>query len=86
MTKTKFEIGNEEKHNFVVDWDWITKRIKIEQDGETVADEMHYSQRGKKFQFDIGSSERHHVEITIGLTHPVELLVDGRPAPKTKLA
>ncbi|MGI0090276.1 MAG: hypothetical protein ACREBS_01075 [Nitrososphaerales archaeon] len=41
----------------------IMKHIKIEQDDVIVANEFHYSPLAKKFKCDIGSSERHHIEI-----------------------
>jgi hypothetical protein len=66
MPKEKFEIGEKEKHSFTVEYSIITKRIKIEQDGVIVANGFHYSPRAKKFQFDVGTSELHHVEITAG--------------------
>jgi hypothetical protein len=77
----KFEIGEKEKHFFTVDWNMITKRIKIEQESVIIANELrYYSPLAKKFKFDIGSSEPHHVEITVGPFHPIELMVDGIPA------
>ena len=39
MQKERFGIGEKEKHFFAVDWDKISKRIKIEQDGVIVANE-----------------------------------------------
>jgi hypothetical protein len=82
MTKDKFEIGEAEKHLFVVDWDRFMKHITIELDGEKVVDEFHYTPTAKKFQFDVGSSEKHHVEITAGIfSH--KLVVDGKAAQKT---
>jgi hypothetical protein len=64
VSKEKFEIGEKEKHFFAVEYDVVMERIKIEQDGALVATELHLSPLAKKFQFDVGSSESHHVEIT----------------------
>ncbi len=33
---------------------------------------------GKKFQFDVGSSEEHHLEISVGGFSTTGLLVDGK--------
>ena len=78
MSKEEFEIGEKEKHFLTVEWDMITKRIKIEQDGVIVANELRpFPPFAKKFQFDVGSSEPHHVEITAGPFHPIELMADG---------
>ena len=65
MSNEKFEIGEKEKHFFTVDWNKITKRVKIEQDGGIVANELHFLPLAKKFDFDIGGSEPHHIEITV---------------------
>jgi hypothetical protein len=76
VPKEKFEIGEKEKHFFTVDYDIILKRIKIEQDGAIVVNELHLWPLGKKFQFDVGSSEPHHVEVT-RRPFQIELKVDG---------
>ncbi len=83
MTKDKFEIGEAEKHLFVVDWNRFMKHITIELDGEKVADEFHYTPTTKKFQFDVGSSEKHRVEISVGMFSPTKVVVDGKAAQKT---
>ena len=80
MPNERFEVGEREKHYFTVDWKTATKHITIEQDGETVASGGHwYSPFSKKFRVDIAGSEPHHVEITAGPFHPIELTVDGKP-------
>lgn len=79
MPKEEFEVGESEKHYFTVEWDIVSKRIKIEQDDKIVVNELHtFSPLNQKFKFDIGSSEKHHGEITAGPFHPIELKVDGQ--------
>jgi hypothetical protein len=78
MAKAKFEIGETEKHLIFVNNSLFWKHITIEIDGEKVADEAHFSPKGKRFQFDVGSSEKHHVEISAGGFSTTELLVDGK--------
>ena len=89
MGKLTFEVGEREKHTLTVDHDWAMKRILIELDGEKLADEYYYSPLAKKFSFDIGSSERHTVEVGLGAALPIvsfvkrreiKVLVDGKPA------
>jgi hypothetical protein len=80
MSKVKFEIGEKERHTVFVHNDLVLKHITIEIDGEKVADESHFSPKGKKFEFDIGDSEKHHLEITCGGFSQTELLVDGNEA------
>ncbi len=70
MTKSSFEVGEKEKHTLTVDHDWLTKHIRIELDGEKLADEYHYSLRAKKFSFDVGTSEVHKVEVSLGMVCP----------------
>jgi len=65
------------------------KEIRIELDGEKLADEYYYSPLAKEFSFDVGSSEVHKVEVSLGVSLPivslvkrreVKVLVDGKPA------
>ncbi len=85
MSKDKFEIGETEKHTFVVDNSIFWKRIIIELDGETVVKESHFTPLGKKFEFDVGSSEKHHVVINAGGFSQTELFVDGRAVVSYRL-
>lgn len=83
--KSSFEVGEKEKHTLTVDYDWMMKKIRIELDGEKLADEYHYSPLAKKFSFDVGSSEVHKVEVSLGRFsyfkgREVKVLVDGKPA------
>jgi hypothetical protein len=85
MAKYSFEVGEKEKHSLTVDHDWVMKRIHIELDGEKLADEYHYSPLAKTFSFDVGNSEVHKVEVSLGRFsyfkgREVKVLVDGKPA------
>jgi hypothetical protein len=89
MTKSSYEVGENEKHMLTVDHDWATKRIIIELDGAKLADEYYYGLAAKKFSFDVGTSEKHKVEVSLGMTYPIvaifkkrelKVLVDGKPA------
>jgi hypothetical protein len=75
----KFEIGQKEEHSVIVNYDIITKRIKIELDGQTKISEFHPSPFAKKFHFDVGTSETNEVEVTVG-PFSTKVLVDGKPA------
>ena len=83
MSKAKFEIGDNEKHIIVVDNSLFWKHITIELDGEKVVNESHFSPTGKKFEFDVGSSEKHHVKISAGGFSHTELFVDGKAVQET---
>lgn len=83
MGKTKFEIGESEKHSIFVNNSLLMKHITIEIDGEKVVDESNFSPAGKKFQFDVGKSEKHHVDISAGGFAKTEVLVDGKAVQKT---
>ena len=64
----------------------LMKHITIEIDGEKVADESNFSPMGKKFQFDVGSSEKHQVEISAGgFAQPKSLLM-AKPFKNTERA
>ena len=75
----KFEIGQKEEHSMLVDYNIISKRIKIELDGQTQVNEFHPSPFAKKFHFAVGTSEIHKVEVSVG-PFSTKVLVDGQPA------
>ena len=89
MAKSSFEVGEREKHTLTVDHDWATKHIRIELDGEKLADEYYYSLGAKTWSFDVGTTEVHKVEVSLGMALPLlafvkerelKVLVDGKPA------
>jgi hypothetical protein len=83
MAKDTFKIGETEKHVIVVDASIFWKHITIEVDGKTMVNEYSYSPAPKKFQFDVGTSEKHHVEISAGGFSSIKVVVDGKEAQKT---
>ena len=83
MAKAKFEIGETEKHILVVDTSVFWKRITIELDGKKVVNKSHFIPGPEKFQFDVGSSEHHRVEISAGGFSPIIVSVDGKEAQET---
>ena len=83
MGKAKFEIGETENHTLTVERDYAMKKDIIELDGEKLADKFTIWPGARKYSFDIGSSEVHKVEITMGRFSPPEVLVDGKPARRS---
>ena len=83
MTKAKFEIGETEKHTVIVNASALLKFIKIEVDGKKVVNEANFQPSAKKFELDVGSSEKHHLEISAGPFSPIKLFVDGKEAQAT---
>jgi hypothetical protein len=83
MTKAKFEIGENEKHTIIVNASAFLKYIKIEVDDGKVVNESNFQPLPKRFQLDVGSSEKHHVEISAGPFSTIKLFVDGKEAQKT---
>ena len=83
ITKARFEIGDNEKHTIIVNANPLLKYIKIEVDGEKVVDGANFQPLSKKFQIDVGNSEKHHLEISAGPFSPIKLFVDGKEAQKT---
>ncbi len=80
MTKAKFEIGENEKHTLTVERDYMMKKDIIELDGEKLTDEFTIWPGARKYSFDIGSSEVHKVQVTMGRFSAPKVLVDGKPA------
>ena len=78
MGKTNFEIGDKEKHLFTVGWSILSKRILIELDGEKLVDKGHYTPSPEQFTFDMGSSEKHKVEVSVGGFSSLKVWVDGK--------
>ena len=83
MTKAKFEIGKTEKHTIIVNASALLKYIKIEVDGEKVVNESNFQPSAKKFELDVGNSEKHHLEISAGPFSPIILFVDGKEAQRS---
>jgi hypothetical protein len=52
-------------------------------DGEKVVNEANFQPLAKKFQLDVGNSEKHHLEISAGPFSPITLFVDGKETQKT---
>jgi hypothetical protein len=82
--KSRFEVGEREKHSLTVDTDMVMKSIHVDVDGQKVVDESLFSPGAKKFAFDVGNSEVHKVEVNLGMTRwafgrKLTVLVDGRP-------
>jgi len=82
MTKETFEIGENEKHVIIVNASIFWKRITIELDGKTMVNEYSYSPVPKEYQFDVGTTEKHHVEISAGGFSSIKVVVDGKEAQK----
>ena len=76
MSKARFEIGDHEKHVISVNANPFLKYIRIEVDGERVIDVPNLVP-SRKFDLEIGNTEKHKVEIFIRLLSPVRLMVDG---------
>jgi hypothetical protein len=75
----KFEFGETEKHVMTVDTNIVSKFITIEVDGKSLIHDWHPSLFAKNFQFDVGTSETHRVEVTVGPFSAAKVLVDGKP-------
>ena len=58
--KSKFEIGETEKHTIIVNASALLKYIKIEVDGQKVVNEPHFSRLPKKFQLEVGNTKKHY--------------------------
>jgi hypothetical protein len=82
--KSRFEVGEREKHSLTVDTDMVMKTIRIAVDDQKIVDESLFSPGAKKFAFDVGSPEVHKVEVNFGMTRwafgrKLTVLVDGKP-------
>ena len=76
MSKARFEIGDHEKHIISVNANPFLKYVRIEVDGERVIDVPNLVPC-RKFDLEIGNTEKHKVEIFIRLLTPVRLIMDG---------
>ena len=77
MAKHKYTVGEKEKHNITVNWSILSKHLTIEIDGEKMVDKFHYSPAPEKFEYELGGSEKHLVEISAGGFSAVKLFVNG---------
>jgi FAIM1 (Fas apoptotic inhibitory molecule) protein len=60
-----FEVGVQEKHRVDFSFDQFTGRLTIWVDGQAVVNELRMLSMSlvKKYEFDVGHAERHHVAI-----------------------
>jgi hypothetical protein len=72
-----------ENHSPTVDWDGVVKGVRIELDGEKLADEHPCSPGTKKFSFDARSPEVYEAEVSAGMLSSLKDLVDGKPAQRS---
>ncbi len=79
MSKTNFEIGEKEKHLLTVSWSIVSKRILIKLDDEKLVDKGHFTPGPEQFTFDVGDTEKHKVEVSVGGFSHLKVLVDGKP-------
>jgi hypothetical protein len=84
MTKAKFEIGETEKHTIIVNSSALLKYIKIEVDGEKVVNEANFQPLPKKFQLEVGNSEKHHLEISAGPFSPYQTIRGRKRSSKNR--
>jgi len=84
MAKENFEIGDKEKHLLTVDVSIFWKKIKIELDDEKLVDKGHFTPGPEQFTFDVGTDEKHKVEVSAGGFSPTKVLVDGKEVEGTK--
>lgn len=56
MAKSKFEIGETEKHTLVVGWSILSKHLTIYLDGKKIADKIHLTPTPEEWQLEVGES------------------------------
>ncbi len=78
MGKTKFEIDAAGKHTIVVNTNIFTKTLRIDLDGEKVVSEFRLVPTTKKFEFFVGNSGEHKVEVIAGMVSKPQVFVDGK--------
>ncbi len=78
MAKHVFEFGEKEKHVITVSWSIFSKHLVVDLDGEKIANKMHLSPEPEKFNLDVGESEKHHVEVSIGGMSHTKIFLDGK--------
>jgi hypothetical protein len=83
MAKAKFVIGENEKHTIIVNASALLKYISIEVDGKKVINETHLTPAAKKFQLEVGDTEKHQVDIEAGPFSAAKVTVDGKDTQKT---
>lgn len=60
MTKSKFEIGETEKHTIIVNVNPLLKYTAIEVGGKNVVNESNFSSLPKKFQIEVLNTEKNY--------------------------
>lgn len=80
LLKTRFEVGQNEKHVVEVSASMWTALVEIMIDGREVTSTHQIGLSSKSYKFSVGDKEKHKVEAKIGgIVSPwVELFVDGK--------
>lgn len=79
MARSTYEIGDKEKHTLTVERDHLMKKDIIELDGKRLTDKFSPWPGERKYSFDIGGSEAHKIEVSVGKFELPTVLVDGKP-------
>lgn len=82
MAKSKFEIGETEKHTLVVGWSIISKHLTIYLDGKKITDKLHLTPTPEEWQLEVGESEKHQVKISAGGFSHTKVVLDGKEVQK----
>ena len=71
------------RDTIIVNKNRLLKYISIEVDGKKVINEAYFSPTPKKFQLEVGNTEKHQVEIETRPLSATTITVDGKAAQQT---
>jgi hypothetical protein len=78
MSKSTYQIGEKEKHTLTIERDHLMKKDIIKLDGELLTEKFSPWPGERKYSYEIGSAEKHKVEVGVGKFEYPTVLVDGK--------
>jgi hypothetical protein len=82
MTKARYAIGENEKHEVFVQTNFWTAKLEVDVDGKRVVDTRNWGVH-TDFSFQVGENEKHEILIKMNFTNAFEIYVDGKFFGKT---
>jgi hypothetical protein len=84
MPQAKFDVGESEKHEVLVQSSYWTGQIKVDVDGKRAIDSYTLG-FPKTLDLDIGENERHQIKIEVSENNAFGFYIDGKLIRKVRI-
>ncbi|MCJ7770304.1 hypothetical protein MUP37_01870 [Candidatus Bathyarchaeota archaeon] len=84
MPQAKFDVGESEKHEVLVQSSYLTGQIKVDVDGKRAIDSYTLG-FPKTLDLDIGENEKHQIKIEVSENNAFGFYIDGKLIRKVRI-